>query len=185
MSEALFDIDEAAADLPEPAKVTERHTLDLLAQRYTKVSMNAHRYAFAEHVPDRPVFTNRIADFIAVDCWRGSWQRSDDADWGYPIHGHEVKISRSDWLTELRDPDKAEAFRPYCDYWWLVVPDAAIVRAGELPDGWGLMVGVTRLRATASARKAERQAMPRPMTVSLMRAIGKTSRRGSTVGGAA
>lgn len=167
-------------------RMTERNMLDLLATRYTKTDDRrggAHRYAFADHVPNKPVNARRIADFIAVDCWRGNWADWQDghdwADerWGYAIHGHEVKVSRADWLAELSKPDKADAFRAYCHYWWLVVSDVSIVRDDELPDGWGLLAPRgSHLAAVVRGPRREPLPMPLPMTVSLMRAIAKTAR---------
>lgn len=54
--------------------------------------------------------------------------------------GFEVKVSRPDWLKELKDPSKADAICRYCDRWYLVAASAAIVKAGELPDTWGLII---------------------------------------------
>lgn len=45
--------------------------------------------------------------------------------------GHEVKVSRADWLHELKQPEKAEAWKRFCHEWYLVVSDAAIVREGD------------------------------------------------------
>lgn len=60
--------------------------------------------------------------------------------------GHEVKASRPDWLNELRQLDKADCWADQCHQWWLVtVP--GVVRDGELPAGWGLMLpGTSRTR---------------------------------------
>jgi hypothetical protein len=74
--------------------------------------------------------------------------------------GHEVKASRSDWLTELANPGKADAWADQCHEWWLItVP--GVVRDGELPAGWGLMVpgtSKTRMRVLTPARRhADRQ----------------------------
>lgn len=182
MSEPLFDVElptPVVAAAPEPEKVTERTMLDLLAQRYTRVSMGAHRYAYAEHVADRPGFASRIADFIAVDCYGHGGYGPERR---YAVHGHEVKVSRSDWLTELRDPLKAEAFRPYCHQWWLVVASPSIVRDGELPDGWGLMIKTgAALRAVKPAPRSQPEPMPPALFASLMRAIAKTARAVSSV----
>jgi hypothetical protein len=101
-----------------------------------------------------------------VDLWPSS---------GHPVHGFEVKVSRSDWLTELKDPDKAEAFKPYCDHWWLVVPDASIVH-DDLPPGWGLMVaGRGGLHIRNRAPKLDRRDMPIGMTAAWLRAAAKTA----------
>lgn len=58
---------------------------------------------------------------------------------GRMLVGHEVKVSRSDWLNELNKPGKADAWADECHEWWLVVSDPEIVREGELPAHWGLM----------------------------------------------
>lgn len=57
------------------------------------------------------------------------------------LHGFEIKVSRIDWLNELANPGKCAPIMRYCDRWWLVAPeDGDVVRAGELPPTWGLMV---------------------------------------------
>lgn len=129
----------------------------------------------AEHVRSKleGYGSKRIADFIAADKWPGIPYGKSMA-----LHGHEVKVSRSDWLTELRDPEKAEAFKRYMHHWWLVVSDAAIVKPGELPEGWGLMVktgGV--LRAKVRAPRLEPEPMPADFVICLMSASAKTAHR--------
>lgn len=59
---------------------------------------------------------------------------------GRELWGFEFKVSRSDWLCELRKPEKAESWFQYCDRWGLVVSSAEIVKVEELPVGWGLGV---------------------------------------------
>lgn len=73
----------------------------------------------------------RRADAIAMNMWPSR---------GLAIHGFEIKVSRADWVKEMKNPAKAEAIWGFCDYWWLVVSDRSIVRDDELPQGWGLMV---------------------------------------------
>lgn len=173
-----------SAELPglevEIPKYTERDMLDLLAARYTQVSQGTNdRWVRAEHVRNGTGFYGydsrsgrcsaalRTADFIAIDTWESK---------GHEIHGHEVKVSRSDWLHELADPEKAEAFKRYCNRWWLVVPDAAIIRRGELPAGWGLLtIRGGRLHATHRAPRLTPQVMPKPLWISLMRSASKTA----------
>lgn len=58
---------------------------------------------------------------------------------GRILVGHELKVSRADWLNELNKPGKADPWFDQCHQWWLVVNDPNIVRDGELPPGWGLM----------------------------------------------
>lgn len=160
----------------DAARETERTMLDRLNIRYSTFNDNGIRYSRAEHVKLAAGWSaRRICDFMAMDLWPGGYGRD-----AHPkLHGHEVKVSRADWLTELKDPDKAEAFRRYCDFWWLVVADKNIVRAGELPDGWGLMVASGRsVRAVVQpVRNAAVELLPRDMQATLLRATTKTTVR--------
>lgn len=178
MNETLFSdvITDPEPEPSPPTKWTERMMLDLLHDRYTVESGNGPRYVVAEHVRNYCGFAGyrtttplRTADAMAVDLWPSS---------GHRIHGFEVKVSRSDWLTELKDPDKAMAFRPYVDHWWLVVPDTSIVR-GDLPPGWGLLAPTSAgtLRVRNKAAYEPRLPMPFEMTVAWLRAVAKTARR--------
>lgn len=58
---------------------------------------------------------------------------------GHHLVGHEIKVTRSDWLHELSQPWKAEVWASECHAWYVVAPEG-IVRTEELPEGWGLMV---------------------------------------------
>lgn len=146
--------------------MTETQMCDALRARYGQQAGNGARYAVAAGVRSHAGFdAKRTADFIAMDLWPSS---------GLLLHGHEVKVSRSDWLRELKDPSKADEFIPYVNHWWLVVPDAAIVRDGELPDGWGLLA--MRGDALKAVRKAAwREALPLPATrlAALLRAVAQ------------
>jgi hypothetical protein len=166
---------------PEPkTKFTERDMLDALGRRYTQISQGTNdRWVRAEHVRNGTGFYGwsdltgrctgplRTADFFAIDTWESK---------GHRIHGHEVKVSRSDWLHELADPTKAEAFKRYVHHWWLVVPDPKIVRPGELPEGWGMLAfRGSKLHTVHRAPLLEPAPLPTPIWISLMRAASKTS----------
>ena len=159
----------------DPPKMTERTMLDRLNVRYGKYNGNGIRYTRAEHVKAASGFNaRRICDYMAMDLWTGYGANS-----GPKLHGHEVKVSRSDWLTELRDPEKAEAFRRYCDFWWLVVSDKDIVKPGELPEDWGLMVahGRSVRILTPATLNVDVEPMPRHLQATLTRAVTKTTLR--------
>jgi len=149
---------------------TERRMLDLLRHRYNNQDGNGQRYAVAEHVRSHAGFdATRTADFIAMDLWPSK---------GLAMHGHEVKVSRSDWLNEMKHPEKAAEFIPYLDYWWLVVPNLTIVRSlNELPPTWGLMTaGNGRLHVARPAKRNHNiQDLPRTRMAPLLRAIAKTA----------
>lgn len=86
--------------------------------------------------------------FVPEVGGNGSWGACARADAIYVgfttssgriLVGHELKISRADWLSELNKPGKADQWADQCHAWWLVVSDPDIVKPGELPHGWGLM----------------------------------------------
>lgn len=149
--------------------------LDRLNRRYGSFNGNGFRYARAEHVKLTAGFdTRRICDYMALDLWPGGF---DDDATGPLLHGHEVKVSRADWLHELKSPEKAEAFSRYCDYWWLVVSDKAIVR-DDLPDGWGLLVASGGgLRAFRKPTRRVAEPLGRHQQATFSRAITKTTLR--------
>lgn len=153
------------------SQLTERDVLDLLHMRYSVPGAgNGPRYARAEHVKSGAGFdAPRCADFIAMDLWPSR---------GLHLHGHEVKVSRSDWLVELKHPEKADAFKRYMDRWWLVVSDRAIVKPGELPAGWGLMYERDgRIVCHRAAAALDPLPLPRSMLAPLLRATQVTAER--------
>ncbi len=57
----------------------------------------------------------------------------------FKLVGYEFKASRSDWLSEKKDPEKSDYFIELCDEWYVVAGRRGIVQESELPDGWGLL----------------------------------------------
>lgn len=86
-------------------------------------------WALMEEVAPRTGGGTRYADAVAVNLWKSR---------GYAVHGFEIKVSRADWMRELKNPAKADEVFGYCDHWW-VVAAPGIVRPEELPAGWGLL----------------------------------------------
>ncbi|HCU25578.1 MAG TPA: hypothetical protein DF383_11235, partial [Deltaproteobacteria bacterium] len=74
---------------------------------------------------------NRHADAVAVTLWRSR---------GLQIQGFEIKCVRSDWLKELRNPEKSYSIQRFCNRWWIVALNENIIHDGELPPTWGLMI---------------------------------------------
>lgn len=160
---------------PPISYLSEAAVIAMLVRKYTIVDTRRpsrpHRYAVAEHVPSQPFGAARICDFMALDCQQMYGPHP------HPVHGFEIKASRADWRNELRQPDKAEAFKPYCDHWWLVVTDRRIVRDGELPDDWGLLtVAGSLLRVVKRAPRLTPQPWPKPLLAAFTRAVARTAR---------
>lgn len=185
-----------------PDKWTERDLLDALHRRYGHVAYTtARRYGVAEHVsntgstmgaPER----ERVVDFLAQDTYveylnpdgkravisyelrDGRYVTVGRGEPRQALHGHEIKVSRSDWLRELADPTKADAWKRYCDRWWLVAPPG-VGRPEELPDGWGLLVPSRNgtLRTVVHAPLLDPEPMPTRVRAQVMRAVAMTAVR--------
>ncbi|HEU4754105.1 MAG TPA: hypothetical protein VFU47_13425 [Armatimonadota bacterium] len=90
------------------------------------------QYAYFDEVRDAAGFSAvRTLDGLAMGVWPSR---------GLTFLGFEIKVSRADWLRELKNPQKADGWWARVDRLYLVVGDAEIVKPGELPDGWGLIV---------------------------------------------
>lgn len=143
-------------------------TREALRMRYPVGELGTSSFALLEEVADSTGGANRYADAIGMELWKSN---------GYEWHGFEIKTSRADWLNELKDPSKADAFKRYMDRWWLVIGDEAIVKAGELPTGWGLLApssGVM-LRVVTKAPKLAPEPMPRSFLAAIMRRVVEQS----------
>jgi hypothetical protein len=163
--------------------MTERDMLDRLLVRYGRTYKNGsyrgRQFVRAEQVPTVPGRDGaRIADFIALDQWATrhedltAVEQEDRVAWSarQSIHGHEVKVSRSDVLAELKHPEKAEAWARHCHYWWLVVSEPKLVSLQEIPGSWGVM---TAHGPSVRVVRRARRVMPAPLPTSAVAALGR------------
>lgn len=141
--------------------MNEPQILAMLKDRYPSSS-----HVLLPHVRNSTGYAGqRTADAIAFGLYPSR---------GLEIEGFEVKCSRSDWLRERSDPEKAESIFRFCDRWWLVVSDETIVKDGELPNTWGLLVVKNnKLRAKVLAPKLSPMSLDRGFIASLLRQFQK------------
>lgn len=135
-----------------------------LADKY-----KAPEYALLTEVRNRTGYGGQVrsADAMAMSLYPSR---------GLELHGFEVKASRADWTKELSQPDKAEAICQFCDRWWIVVGDAAIIKPGELPPTWGLLVPRgDKLVVQVEAPKLVAQPFTRAFLAGLMRNLSESS----------
>lgn len=138
--------------------------VEALSRRYP-----APGFAFLADVRNQTGFQKRerTADAVAMSLWPSR---------GLTLHGFEVKASRSDWLKEMRSPDKAEVIQAYCDRWWLVVGASSIVKDSELPETWGLLVPSGKgLKVAVDAPKLEPKELDRTFVASILRVAARAS----------
>ena len=106
--------------------VSAKQILDALQAYWPKQSY-AHVRAF------RPA-TGYKGDERRMDLWVIDRAPSS----GMPAHAVEVKVSRSDWLRELKQPEKSRLAMAVSNYIWVAAPPG-IVKWNELPPMWGLL----------------------------------------------
>lgn len=163
-------------------KATEAELLLLLERRYAKSGNGGSgEYAFLTHVRNDGGFNaSRTFDAVTVSLWPSR---------GYAIDVFEVKVSRSDWVRELKDPAKSEAAWSIGDRFWICAT-AGVVDPDELPHGWGLIEAhgakITdeglkgrKLRVVQAAawhgapvRESAKATIPRGLLVAMLRRAG-------------
>lgn len=141
-----------AAPLELSPALTSQQLGDLLAAKYPR-----DRYALFFNVPDEVgLKAKRRADAIAFGLW---------ASVGHFVDGFELKVSRADWLREVKQVEKADPFVARCDRWWLVTSSPSIAKLEEIPACWGWMA------ATKSGLRVQRPAtrLPQPADGAMQR----------------
>lgn len=104
---------------------------------------------------------NRWADAVAMNLYPSR---------GLEVYGFEIKVSRADWLRELKNPAKSAAVQRFCDRWWVIAPDGVILD-GELPPTWGYYEAQSsgKIRQVVSAPKLEPEAINRAFVAAMLR----------------
>lgn len=128
----------------KPHELTTGQVMDMIETKWG--DRGEHIVLF--DVPDRVgMKQRRRADVIAISMWQKS---------NYVIHGAEIKVSRGDWLRELKQTSKSDPFLPHVDRWWLITGNVTVAKPEEIPDYWGWMnATATGLRIMRPARAIE------------------------------
>jgi hypothetical protein len=156
----LIDTEQQAlplqAEVAKPAvRLTTDHARLMMRKRFA-----APEWALLEEVAPSTGGGTRYADAVAINLWQSR---------GHAVHGFEVKVSRGDWLRELKQPEKAEPVFRYCDYWSIVAPKG-VVKDGELPPTWGLFeLRESGIVQVVDGPKLEAVALTRAFFASLIR----------------
>lgn len=83
-----------------------------------------------DHWHKRKVRWERRIDGWAINCWPSKKLLRIS---------YEIKVSRSDFLMELRQPEKRKPAMEVSNQFYFVTPDG-LIAANELPEHCGLMV---------------------------------------------
>lgn len=127
------------------------------------------KYVYIQEVRSARGFgPSAIADAIAVCLWPSRGH--------YPM-GIEIKVSRSDWLSELKNVGKSDEIWQNCSTWEVAAPEG-IVKTEELPKGWGLIVVTENSAKRVVKPKHKEDAIPLPgFIMSLIATMHKDNER--------
>lgn len=160
----------SAGDTAElsPPEERGRETSASMRQRICN-QFPCDRYAVFFEVRNATGFSQKRRDGYCDALIMGLWPSR-----GLELWGVEIKVSRADWLRELRHPEKAEEFLPYCHRWYVVAP-ADVIHPGELPPTWGHMAPArSGLRVVTTAPALT----PRAADVGLLASIARSAADG-------
>lgn len=91
----------------------------------------APQYAYFEEVANGTgARIRRYADGVAMSLWPSR---------GLTLTCFEIKEARSDFLREIKNPEKAEEIGKRCDYFFIVAPPEVVKDLSELPPAWGYL----------------------------------------------
>ena len=141
--------------------LTTDQVIERLSKKYAQPE-----YGFLTQVRNGAGFSaTRTMDAMAMSLWPSR---------GLHITGFEVKVSRGDFMREIKNPSKADELACFCDYWYVVVGDKEIVKPGDLPPTWGLIVpSGTGLKVAKEATKLKPQQIDNSFFAAIMRNMTK------------
>lgn len=102
--------------------MTSKEVKSLLYSRFS-----APAYAFFTEVGSSTGPAQRYIDGVAFNLF---------ASRGFEVEGFEIKVSRQDFLNEMKNPRKSDDALGNFDRWWLVAPQG-VAHPDELPKNWG------------------------------------------------
>ncbi|MCP4914662.1 MAG: hypothetical protein GY909_16215 [Oligoflexia bacterium] len=142
-------------------KITSKRICALLDEKYH----NQEKGMIAFEVGNSTgLESTRRADAISFEFWPSN---------GFLLTGYEIKVSRGDWLNELKAPEKSHAFSRYCNRWYLVAPKGVLM-PDELPKGWGyIQASEKALRKKIKAPSREVEPIDIGFMASVLRAFIK------------
>lgn len=141
------------------------HPAELIGRKY------AQGWLVLDEVANLPGFSgSRRLDFVVVGLWEST---------GHEIHGIELKVSRADWLRELKDLSKSDAMLRHVDRFFLAALPG-VAKVDELPSNWGFFeLKDARVRAVKAAPLLERDrsSVSRSFNACLWQAVNRITDR--------
>lgn len=144
--------------------------VELIRKRYPAIKKGYNPHVVLEQVPDGTTNQNRWVDVAVFSMWEslGGLTRS----------AFEIKVTREDFLNELRNPEKHQWCKECFHEFWFVAPKD-VINIDELPSGAGWMYPTTNGDKLMIARQAPRNDNPKlddQLLSAFMRAAGKVQK---------
>ena len=146
-------------------KVEEKVWTEADVAKVLHVRYSSPEWAFLTRVRNQTGFSRdvRTADAVAMNLYPSR---------GMEINGFEIKVSRSDVMHELMQPDKSAEIQQFCHKWWLVVSDPKIVEGLQIPITWGVIeVSKGKCKIMKTAPDLKPKMMTREFIASLFRNV--------------
>jgi hypothetical protein len=119
-------------------------------------------------------FGYRRCDLFLIRAWSGS--KGSHGSTGNERIAIEIKVSRSDLLSELKKPEKSAPFEAVADKFYLAVPKGLIKDTDPIPETWGILE-VSTSGTCRQVRKPTRNPNTEPMPLGgLVEAFRRASR---------
>lgn len=155
-------------DLVQAAQAGEAPAVPKITSAAIRAALRVHFDApafavFFEVSNDTGARSKTYTDAVAMGIWPST---------GQEIIGIEIKVSRSDWLREAKNPAKTSPMFDNCDRFYLACP-SGMVSASEVPLNWGVLhFDGTRMKVAKKAPLLTPQPLSRGLMAALIRRAG-------------
>ena len=156
------------SDLVDAAITGSEPVVKKITSETIKLALRTHfappAYAtFYEVSNDTGTKARTWTDVVVVGIWPST---------GQEIVGIEIKVSRSDWLREVKNPAKTSPMFNNCDRFYLACP-SGMVPASEVPQNWGVLhFDGSRIKVAKKAPPLEPQPLSRGLMAAILRRAG-------------
>ncbi len=135
-----------------------------------------HEILAARHPREEWVFAFEVPQICSYDIqWIDAFACSVYPSKGYPRVAYELKVSRSDWLAELRNPEKRAPFVALSNQFWFVIAEGIGSRDDMPPDtaDCGLLeiMSSGKIHVRKRAPKRDVGEMPTSFAMAMMRTV--------------
>jgi hypothetical protein len=120
----MVDLLSKSPRLAPENRITDADLRAAIRKRY-----GGHEWVCCNEVGNSGSSSSVRIDMVAMNMWQSK---------GYALEAFEIKVSRSDWLREMKQPEKADKIMGQVERFWLVAPEG-VAKPDEIPSTWGYL----------------------------------------------